>query len=278
MRYRFFSISLSSLIFAIFGTGCIVTPMLYPAPPRVVPSPPPIPFEEVRLTSGGKQIVCWHLSRDDVPETAPAILWFHGNGENLETMRESGLFDRISRLGVHLLAMDYPSYGLSEGKPSQKSLVNAGREACRWLQIKYPNSLRIVCGSSLGAAVAIQIAKLDEKKLDGLITMSGWDKLENVAARFYPRPIVRIFLRDKFLSQDTIAQIELPALIMHGVLDELIPIEQGQNLANSAANLYRWVPLEGSEHSTVSANPLTWDSLKSFLEYVANKKGRRVLR
>ncbi len=43
---------------------------------------------------------CWPLDL-----ASAAILFFHGNGENLETVRRSGLYDQLAGLGAHVLAV-----------------------------------------------------------------------------------------------------------------------------------------------------------------------------
>src|SRR4051812_4052518 len=97
--------------------------MLYPAPPVPVPSPPPPPLEEVRLDlAGGGTAMAWALVKPELPSTAPLVTFFHGNGENLETLRWSGLFEELGRLGVAVLAADFPGYGRSPGPPSEEGL------------------------------------------------------------------------------------------------------------------------------------------------------------
>ncbi|MEM6797745.1 MAG: hypothetical protein AAF725_27500, partial [Acidobacteriota bacterium] len=97
----------------------LVRQMLYPAPPFRVP-PAPAPLEEEILTSSeGDRIVAWTSA---LPE-GPAVLFLHGNGENLETLRLSGVFESFAALGASAMAIDYPGYGRSTGRPSERSLV-----------------------------------------------------------------------------------------------------------------------------------------------------------
>ena len=72
----------------------LVRQMLYPAPPVPVPSPPPAPLTEVVLElPAGERAVAWAADHSD--PAAPAVVFFHGNGENLETVRFSGLFEEL---------------------------------------------------------------------------------------------------------------------------------------------------------------------------------------
>lgn len=77
---------------------------LYPVPPVRVPAPPP-PLSEVSLPlPTGEAVVGW-AGAPAGRAGAPVVLFFHGNGENLETMRMAGLYDEIARLGVAFLAV-----------------------------------------------------------------------------------------------------------------------------------------------------------------------------
>src|SRR5215213_9545109 len=113
--------------------------MLYPAPPVPVPSPPPPPLEEVRLDlAAGGHAVAWADVDPDLPPDAPLAIFFHGNGENLETLRWAGVFDELRRLRVAILAADFPGYGRSPGSPSEEGLLATGAAAVAWARKHHP--------------------------------------------------------------------------------------------------------------------------------------------
>ena len=155
--------------------GQTIRQMIYPAPPVRVPSPPPQPLVEVPLAAeDGARISAWWLPppRPD----APAVLMLHGNGENLETMRQAGLFADFAALGAGVLAVDYPGYGLSQGTPGEEANVAAAEAAWRWLR-EHHRGPAVVAGWSLGAAVAVQVAARRGDEVDALVLLSGWVRL-----------------------------------------------------------------------------------------------------
>src|SRR5215216_4213046 len=90
--------------------------MLYPAPPVPVPSPPPPPLEEVWLDlATGDRALAWFFAPPGLRPEAPVVVFFHGNGENLETLRWAGVFEELGELGMAVLAADYPGYGRCTG-------------------------------------------------------------------------------------------------------------------------------------------------------------------
>ena len=114
-------------------TGCTVRQLTYPAPPIRVPATPPAPLEAVELATTDETLISvWHLPADHLPATRPVALFFHGNGENLETMRQTGLFGELAGLDIGFAAVDYPGYGRSGGRPSEESLGLAADAAWPW--------------------------------------------------------------------------------------------------------------------------------------------------
>ncbi len=248
----------------------LVRHMLYPAPAYPVPSPPPRPLTEVSLTVGHHQVIGW--THESAPESAletfPAVLYFHGNGENLATLDLAGLFDQLTGLKVHFLAVDYPGYGRSQGEPSELSLVAAGRAAHAWLAARYPLAPRFLLGWSLGAAVAVQVAKL-EPSLAGLILLSAWDDLLSLAAAHIP-PILLRGLRDHYDSHTAAARLNLPTLLLHGTEDRVIPIAHGRRLHQALGNASRFVPIAGAGHNDLLDFPEVWEEIRAFLQLVSS--------
>ncbi len=251
----------------------LVRQMLYPAPPISVPSPPPPPLEEVILElPGGERTVAWSLRH--AVANSPAVVFFHGNGENIETVRLSGLFDELAVLGAHVLAVEYPGYGRSTGEPSESSLVAAGEAGLAWIVERYPESKKIVLGWSLGAAVAIQTAANRTADVDGLVLMSAWADLRSVAAIHYPSWLVGMGLEDKYDSVAAAAKVRAPVLTVHGAADQIIPVEQGRRLHEALESsaqqqgseaLPRFVGVAGAGHNDLLARPEVWQELRAFL-------------
>ncbi|MEM1180437.1 MAG: alpha/beta fold hydrolase [Acidobacteriota bacterium] len=241
----------------------LVRQMLYPAPPVPVPATPPAPLEALTLTSSeGDQIVAWARER---PGSSVAVLFLHGNGENLATLHWSGLFDEFHRLGASTLAIDYPSYGRSTGKPSQASLTAAGIAGFRALQDRFPESRHAIVGWSLGAAIAMQVAVPVEEELSALAVLSPWHDLPSLAKRFFPGMLVNMALKDRYHSGDAAASLRLKTLVVHGATDELIPVEQGRRLATRLPAGSRVVELDGVGHNELMGQSQTWSELAAWL-------------
>ncbi len=244
-----------------------VRQLTYPAPSVTVPQNPPEPLENVTLTIYGQTSVsAWkYIAHDD----GPFVLFFHGNGENLATMWQSGTFENLKNLEVNFLAIDYPGYGRSEGEPSEESILETAKAAVSWIIQNYPNQQLIVCGWSLGAAVAIQTAEMFPADVDALIALSAWSSLRDVASEHYPDWLVRLVLKEKYNSCQTAERIHVPVLLIHGVQDQIIPIEQGKSLIGQFPVKPRWIEIPDANHNTLLAYPEVWREIKMFIGRVA---------
>jgi pimeloyl-ACP methyl ester carboxylesterase len=253
--------------------GCSMRALIYPVP-AVPVGPPPAGYEEVRLElADGVEIHGW-ASPSSSADRRPALLYLHGNAENLETLRMSGILELLERLGVRLLAIDYPGYGRSGGRPSEASLAAAAEAALDELGRRFPAGPRVVFGWSLGAAVAARLAASRPSQVDGLVLASAWSSLLDVAATLYPAWLVRMVLRERWSSIEAAAAIDAPSLVLHGLDDRIIPARQGERVAAALGPAAEWVPLAGSGHNDLLGHPRVWLEVGRFIERLETPESR----
>jgi pimeloyl-ACP methyl ester carboxylesterase len=239
-----------------------VRQMLYPAP-LVAVGAPPAGLVEVELPiGGGERAIGWAGGAGAAPGR-PVALFFHGNGENLETMRRAGLYEELARLDVPYLAVDYPGYGRSDGTASEESLLAAAEAALAWAESEHPGGPVVACGWSLGAAVAVQLAARHPDEVAGLALLAPWTELAELAAIHFPAPFVRTVLRGQYDSLAAAARIATPVLVVHGGRDTIIPVEHGERVARALGNA-RWVRVERAGHNDLLAFPEVWAELELF--------------
>lgn len=256
--------SILVLVVALSISGCSVKQMLYPAPPYRVPSPPPAPLEEVIWAlADGTRVVGW-ASAAGAADGAPAVVFLHGNGENLETMRLGGLYDDLDRLGIAYLAVDYPGYGASGGSPSETSLVEAALGGFDQLAQLFPGRPRVICGWSLGAAVATQVAARRPAETAGLMLLSPWTDLSSLAGEHFPGWLVSLLLREKYDSLALAPRLRGPVLVVHGGEDRIIPVEHGRRLALGLPAA-RYLEVPGAGHNDLLGRSEVWRAMAEYL-------------
>ncbi|MEJ2084539.1 MAG: alpha/beta hydrolase [Acidobacteriota bacterium] len=247
-------------------SGCSMRQIIYPAPAILV-GPPPAGMEEITLEMRrGATVVAWYRAGGLQNPGRPALLFFHGNGENLETMRRSGSLTELDGLDVPYLVVDYPGYGRSSGTPTEASVKEAGETALQWLVRRYPDRPRVVCGWSLGAAVAVYVAAGSEE-VQGLIALSAWTSLADVAALHFPSWLTGFLLRESYDSAELAAGIDLPTLVIHGSRDEIIPAAQGRALSEAMPQA-DWLDIDAAGHNDLLSREQVWRAIVRFLNLV----------
>jgi pimeloyl-ACP methyl ester carboxylesterase len=236
--------------------------MVYPAPHVNVPSPPSGIEEIVLNLNSSTRVIAWTNSGKT---DRPVLLFFHGNGENLGTMAFSGFFQQAAGLGVNFVCPDYPGYGRSTGKPSESLNAETAAAAVEWIQINYNKPTIIAAGWSLGAAVTFQTAAKHPNEVSGLIAISAWSSLPEVAVVHFPGFFVKFLLNEKYDSASVAPGLNMPVLLIHGGSDQIIPVEHGRILKDKLGSRVRWIEIPEAGHNDVLSYPEVWEEMARFV-------------
>lgn len=200
---------------------------LFPIPQtaRTPPAAAGFPQAEEHLltTADGEQVIVWHVP---ARPGHPVVLYFHGNGDFL-----AGFFGRFGDViadGTGVVALSFRGYAGSSGKPSEHGLLRDAAAAYAFTAARYRAEKIVAWGFSLGSGVAVALAA--EQPVGKLILESPYTSVTDVAASLFPIFPVRLVMRDPFRSDQRIARVKVPLLIMHGARDHAIPIAFGERL------------------------------------------------
>lgn len=224
----------------------------FPAPRAPLPDPKQLlgDGERIDLTmQDGTRLAGWYLppTVKDGP-SAPALLWFYGNGETIAAIWP--VIRDFRPPNTALLVVDYPGYGASGGRTTEAGLYEAGMLAYKALASRPEvDRQRIyVYGRSLGTAVATRTAA--DHPAAGLILESPFTSARDMAARHY-RIFPLFLVRLQLDNLTTIRRVRCPVLIFHGTGDRLVPIDMGRRVAQAAQERgpVEFVIIEGSGHN-----------------------------
>lgn len=265
-RYLYILSFVVLFILAGFSMKFLVRKMIYPGSFISVPSSPPNPLSQLELVvSDEVKLVCWYYERD---ANLPFLIYFHGNGENIQTVWLSGMIGQLQALPVNILIVDYPGYGRSSGTPHENTVIAAAGKTVEWVGENYPAAKIILCGWSLGAAVAILTTTKYSQKIDALIAMSSWRSLEDVAKDHYPDWLVSWLLKESYASQAVATQIKCKTLLIHGKRDSIIPVSHSLNLAPQIPFLWKLLLVENAGHNDLLSYPEVWTNIEEFIKLV----------
>jgi uncharacterized protein len=220
---------------------------LFPIPPVGRTSPQAAGFpqaEEHLLTSAdGVKVIVWHVP---AKPGHPVVLFFHGNGDSLAGL--VGRFRGVTADGTGLVALSYRGYAGSSGQPSEPGLLLDAAVAYAFAAARYKTDQIVVWGFSLGTGVAVALAA--DHPVGRLILEAPYTSIADVASllplfRLVP---VRWLIRDQFRSDQRIARVTVPLLIMHGSRDAVIPIALGERMFALAHQPKQFVRFDGGGH------------------------------
>lgn len=190
---------------------------------------------------------------------APTLLYLHGTFRNL--FGNAHKIEALREAGFSVLAVDYRGWGESSPiTPSEASIMMDAQLAWAELVKHQPNaSKRVIYGHSMGSGVAVDLASRLQYPADygGLILESAFTSFTDVAhASGWLASLVNLFNRERFASIDKIGQVRAPLLMLHGELDDTIPIRLGQQLFAAANAPKQWRTMAGAAHSDLNlVNP-----------------------
>ena len=121
------------------------------------------------------------------------VFFLHGNSGNLRDCLAD--LDAFRQVNFDVVMFDYRGYGRSQGKPSEKGVLDDSRAARSWLARRegVAEDRLILMGESLGGAVAVDLAA--EKGARGLVLESTFTSLVDVGAYHFPWLPVRLLAR-----------------------------------------------------------------------------------
>jgi pimeloyl-ACP methyl ester carboxylesterase len=205
------------------------------------------------------------LAQPAAPEPARATaLVFHGNAGHAG--HRAHYVDALGRQGVRTILAEYPGYGPRDGALGEAALVD---DASRTLEAAHRQfgAPLLVIGESLGAGVAAAAVARHETWVAGLMLITPWDRLENVASHHYPWLPVSALLRDRYDSAANLAGFRRPVLVVVAQRDTIVPAVFGRALHDGLGAPKRLVELVGSGHNDwpTRVDARWWDEAMNFL-------------
>jgi fermentation-respiration switch protein FrsA (DUF1100 family) len=187
-------------------------------------------MEEVWLkTEDGLRLNAWYAP--PAPGKRGVLLYLHGNAGNLASLPAK--LSPYLGIGLGVLALDWRGYGKSEGSPTEEGLYADGRAALAFLAgLGVPVSQVVLHGESLGSGVATQLAV--ETGPAGVILEAPYLSVAEAAQFHYPYLPARWLVKDRFDNLVRIGAIRSPILILHGDLDQTVPVSHGRALLAAA--------------------------------------------
>lgn len=246
---------------------CLYLPTDDPAAREVLLTRPDV--EAISVESSGATLSGYFLRGADGP--APLIIYFNGNHENASTFMLE-LVDTPERLaafsGCHFAQIDYPSYGLSGGKPSADAYRAMALDVYDALSARPEVTEVIVLGYSIGTGPAHYCAA--SCPVAGLILIApyadGCDLFNNIVPVFHG-PLKALVCYD-MPSIDYAAQIAVAPLVFATPEDRLVPFRSTLRLTDVYPAGCTFVTVPDIDHKGFLPTPMVLEEIARYIACV----------
>lgn len=179
------------------------------------------------------------------------VLIMYGNGSTaIGCQHYANDIQDVATFDVFIL--EYPGYEDRPGSPSQDSLFSAAGEGFRTLSTNKPIFL---VGESLGTGVASYLAGTYSNKIAGVVLISPFNCLTDVAQNHYPLLPVRLLLVDHFPSEKYLHHYHGKIGITAGGKDTIVPEKFSLRLYNGYAGPKKLWEFPDGGHCQIKEQP-----------------------
>jgi pimeloyl-ACP methyl ester carboxylesterase len=178
------------------------------------------------------------------------VLSFAGNATNAQHLAQ-----RLqTALPEHpIVAFHYRGYGPSGGTAGAEAMAQDAPLAYDFAVGRYRPRRVVAIGVSLGSGVAATLAA--RRPLSGLILITPFDSLKNVARQIYWWVPVSLLMRHDLDSVAALKEAQVPVAIIAAERDDLIRPERTGELRRALRNPRHDVTLAGATHNDVFVHP-----------------------
>lgn len=249
------------LVLSTFSVGC--TSLMYHPSKNVKfydPAQMELKEEDVWFHDGRHKLHAWWFSAK-TEKPIGTVIFFHGNAQNITSH-----FANLAWLpaeGYNYFIFDYPGYGLSEGSPSPKSCVQAGKAAIRWVSQNRDSGPLIVFGASMGGITAMRAVEeiKDELPIKALVLDSTFPSYQGIARKklryswvtWWMQPLT-YFLIDEDWAPNIRKLHPIPLLIVHGNRDFTVEPEFSDQIFEAALEPKTYWKIEDGIHTDMFFN------------------------
>jgi hypothetical protein len=179
-----------------------------------------------------------HVQADAVEKKT--VLFAHGNGGNVSYYTNIVTF--FHGLGCDTMLFDYPGFGQSGGKPSEKGCYDAGKSFYDEL-VHGPRKVKpqniVLCGMSLGGAIAARLAATET--CHSLILLSTFTSPRALVCSLFSPLFLWSYVANEFFLNDDLKKLaerdptfaKTRALVLHSRQDKLIGMSQPEQNAKT---------------------------------------------
>ncbi len=201
---------------------------------------------------------------DRVQASNGTVIVFQGNAGC--ALDRAFYVDALTPLGYRIILFEYPVYGARGGKLGEGPFAESARDAVKRAKAMFGGPLYL-WGESLGAGVVCSAIKGIESDISGVVLLTPWDNLPDLAQSIYWFLPAKWLIRDKFNNACNIRNYKGPVAVIMAGNDEIIPNRFTLKLYDGLNTRKMFHKFENAGHNTWPSSPgLSW--WKDVIEFI----------
>ena len=252
MLYSTIIIGLLVYGFLFFMLLTVTNKLLFPQPPSSY-----VDSEKISKIQVDDMTIAYQYF--EVKNPKHFILYSHGNGEDI-AINESRMELISAKYQANVLIWDYPGYGISTGKPTEKTVNKSILALKELINSKgFTDDQIILWGHSVGGGPSVFLAEQYDFK--AVILVCTFLSASRVMTK------IPIFPFDYFNSAKAIQKNTAPTLFIHGRKDKVVPFSHGEKLYELTAGPREklWIDQAGHNDLTYDGGTLYWGAIDNFV-------------
>jgi alpha-beta hydrolase superfamily lysophospholipase len=221
----------------------------------------PGPYKEINLPVNSEKTL--GIVQFTVPDSVckGVVLYFHGNKRNIERYAPFASYFTKNKYEVWMI--DYPGYGKSTGKRTEKVLYEDALEFYKMARARFAKDSIILYGKSMGTCIAAQLASVRECKR--LILETPYYDFASVIRQYAPIYPLSLLLRYELPTHEFVERVTVPISVLQGTDDRVITHSNAKKLLPSLKKQDEFISIKGGSHNDLYQFSETVQKLDSLL-------------
>lgn len=205
------------------------------------------------------------MSQPPLVKAKGTIVVFHGNAGS--AVHRTYYIEALQRLGYRVIVAEYPGYGARSGAPSEASMVKDGIETAKMALREFQEPL-FLCGESLGSGVVSGIVASKQVPVKGLLLITPFDAMANVAQHHYWFFLAKWLIKDKFDNINYLRDYTGNIAVILAEQDDVIPNQRTLALFDALPGRKKLWRFEQAGHNTLPVAPWYpwWQEAMQFID------------
>ena len=199
-------------------------------------------------------------------EDRTVVLGFGGNAWNAEAMA-TYLHELYPQAEV--VAFHYRGYRPSTGRPSAAALLEDGPLVYDFVSEGRDPATIVAVGFSIGSGVAVHVAR--ERPIDGLVLVTPFDTLEQLARQHYGWLPVGLLLRHRMSPLDELRGVTAPLALIAAERDTIIPEQRTAPLREAARTLIMDQTIPRAGHNDIYSDPEFAQAMRQAMKLIEER-------